>query len=185
MVSTYIRNRIYSSIQALILSFGLLLIFSSFSQLKAEEASEIEEQHSCDLLQNSQNPLRVKNATPNGKVAVLTGLIKDRDTLKKGVCAGTEIGLNPHRKIITLIMNEEGEKKRVKSIFHLHRLRVVTCKWLTSRPAEREISPKLYIPTQNLRMAVYIHSPTSQRCIPVKCPQEVRYSRASLSARAR
>lgn len=113
MRSMSIGNLFYPSIYALVLLFGLLLIFSSSIHLKAEEteASETQPQDSCVLIQNSQSPIWIKNATPNGRVAVLTGLIQDGDTLGKGECAGAQIALNPHRKIITLVMDPEGEKK--------------------------------------------------------------------------
>ncbi len=106
------KNRANISLGILCVFLISLFILSSCTQYKATvPAQPTEQEDTCVLLQNAQNPIWVKDATPKKKVAVLTGLIKDRDTLKDGKCAGTEIGINPHRKIITLVMNAEGEKR--------------------------------------------------------------------------
>ncbi len=90
---------------------SLFILSVCYQQTATVHAQPNEQTDICVLQQNAQSPIWVKDATPMKKVAVLTGLIKGRDTLKGGKCAGTEVGINPHRKIITLVMNEEGEKK--------------------------------------------------------------------------
>lgn len=95
-------------------AFGVFLISLFILSLVSPEttyAQPSEQTDACVLQQDAQNSIWVKGATPMKKVAVVTGLIKGSGTLERGECAGTEIGLNPYRNIITLIMNEEGEKK--------------------------------------------------------------------------
>lgn len=112
MTNRFSKHRANISLGILGVFLTSLFILLSCPQHKAAvPVQPAEQEDTCVLLQNAQSPIWVKDATPKKKVAVLTGLIKDRDTLKDGKCAGTEIGINPHKKIITLVMNAEGEKR--------------------------------------------------------------------------
>ena len=102
-------RRVNPALQILSVLVVSLFIISAFTE-QAGAFLVPPEEGACIFIENRQNPLVVKDASPNSKVKVFTGFKKGNATIQSGNCAGTEIGIKPNKKIATLKMNNNGNK---------------------------------------------------------------------------